>query len=213
MTIYTAIFGNYEQLKEPVIVTPGWCYICFTDQHFESDIWETVSVPTATDPRREARKYKALFHNYIDDKYSMWLDGSFRITVDLTRFWNQHYGLPFSAPNHPTRHCVYKEISSVLSNGRGGAAKIIEQGEHYRSIGVPANGGVITSGILLRERTQSCIDLCGEWWEETNAWSLRDQVSFCKVSMGKPFTTFKFNYTNNRELIYIQHKKKSTFAV
>lgn len=37
---YTVISGPYDTLKEPVIETDGWKYICFTDQELVSDIWE-----------------------------------------------------------------------------------------------------------------------------------------------------------------------------
>jgi hypothetical protein len=29
--VYTFIFGDYDDLKSPTIMTPGWDYICFTD--------------------------------------------------------------------------------------------------------------------------------------------------------------------------------------
>ena len=42
--IYTAIFGDYDTLKEPLVITPGWKYICYTDQDFESKVWEIKKV-------------------------------------------------------------------------------------------------------------------------------------------------------------------------
>lgn len=38
--LYTAIFGNHDKLKEPV-VTNGWEYILFTNnRELKSDIWD-----------------------------------------------------------------------------------------------------------------------------------------------------------------------------
>ncbi len=209
MTVYTALFSDYEKLKEPQVYTPDWNYICYTDQPFKSNIWEIKKIP-ATNPRREARRIKALFHMFIDDPFSLWIDGSFIINCDLNEFWNKYFTAPFSAPVHPTRKCVYEEIRTVLNAKRGGSDYIVAQREKYKSLNVPENNGLITSGVLLRQNTVECRKLCEEWWHETDTYSLRDQVSFAKVSLNNPnFHTFKWDYRFGREFIYVQHNHKS----
>jgi hypothetical protein len=37
--IYTCIFGNYDLLRDPLIVNEKWDYICFTDQDIKSNVW------------------------------------------------------------------------------------------------------------------------------------------------------------------------------
>jgi hypothetical protein len=65
--IYTAIFGPYEELKEPTVITPGWKYICFTDQPLKSNVWNVNQVKHGDllSSQRRARQYKILFQNYI----------------------------------------------------------------------------------------------------------------------------------------------------
>lgn len=207
-TVYTAIFGKYERLKEPTIVSKGWKYICYTDQPFESNVWEIRQVKSPEDPRRESRKYKALFWNYVETEYSMWVDGSFLINCDLNKFWQSYFRLPFSAPKHPTRKCVYEEIKSVVAAGRGGCEKIKDQYNHYQKLGIPAKNGITTSGVILRQATPECKSLCEEWWNETSKWSSRDQVSFAAVNIGKSFHVFNWSYPIARDLKYIKHSDK-----
>ena len=42
MICYTCITNKYDNLKDPRVVTPGWKYICYSDEQQKSDIWETV---------------------------------------------------------------------------------------------------------------------------------------------------------------------------
>ena len=28
---YTVLSGDYDTLKKPTVITPGWKYVCFTD--------------------------------------------------------------------------------------------------------------------------------------------------------------------------------------
>ena len=57
--VYTAILGSiYDDLKEPTVISPGWKYVCFTDQPLQSNIWEIRPVPTTGNPQRQARELK-----------------------------------------------------------------------------------------------------------------------------------------------------------
>ena len=43
--IYTYIIGGYDSVKEPKVVTPGWDYICVTDNpNLKSEVWNIVNI-------------------------------------------------------------------------------------------------------------------------------------------------------------------------
>lgn len=207
-TIYTCILGPYEKLKEPKVITPGWEYVCYTDQVFESKIWKIFQIGPVDNSRLTARMIKALFYNYVYTYCSIYIDGSFEINCDLNKFWNKYSILPFSAPKHPQRDCVFLEVEEIIKCKRGGREGIEAQIESYRGT-IPEHNGIITSGILLRQKTPFCMDLCAAWFEETSKWSLRDQVSFAKVSLGKPIHTFLYRYNAEDSFIYHPHKEKN----
>lgn len=203
---YTALFGNYEELKEPTIISDGWRYVCFTDQPLKSDVWEIVPIKITEDAQVMARWYKIM--GWIDWQYSMWIDASFQINKDLNDWWNERFISPFSCASHPLRNDVYAEGRNCIINGRGNADDIQRQMIKYEKAGFPANQGIITSGILLRENTQENIDLHEKWWKELTEGSTRDQISFAYVSLGIDWVnTYKWDYSQSKEFKYHKHFK------
>lgn len=205
-TVYTAMIGQYEDLKTPTVITPGWRYICYTDQAITDPVWEIKQVDVTMDAQRMARYIKINFHKYVTSEYSLWLDASFRIDCDLSKFW-QHFRSPITAPAHPIRNCVYREVESCIFNKRGDSDVIRRQGDAYRAANVPPFAGIITSGVLMRQKTPACIKICEEWWTELSQWSNRDQIAFARVTTRIAVPTFKWDYTNNRDLHFVKHYK------
>lgn len=205
-TCYTCILGSqYDDLKDPTVISAGWQYICYTDQPLQSKVWQIFQVPPTDNPQRQARAIKIMA--FTRWKYSLWLDASFQINMDLNKLWDNYFRSPFTAPRHPLRHCVYHEIDSCIANRRGDARELLAQKEAYKAAGVPANANtIITSGVLMRENTLDCIALCNEWLGELQQWSVRDQVAFGRVSIGKEFYTFNWDYSQSKELKHFKHK-------
>lgn len=201
---YTALFGNYEELKTPKVVTPGWDYICFTDQEITDPVWQIVKVPLdGRNPQKLSRMYKIVIFKVWEQ--SIWIDASFLINTDLNAWWNKFFKKGFSASRHPIRNCIYAEGEHCIKINRG-AAGIAEQLAEYKTLGIPRNNGVITSGLLMRENTAEVIALCNQWWKETATHSIRDQVSFGKVSLGSNVLhTYQWDYRQSPHFIYRKH--------
>lgn len=203
---YTAILGSiYDDLKDPTVLSPDWDFVCFTDQPLTSDVWKIVQVHSTDNPQRQARELKiTAFKQW---QYSLWLDASFQINMDLNKLWDNYFRAPFTAPRHPLRHCVYHEIDSCIANRRGNVNQLLAQKAHYKDLGIPNHGNnIITSGVLMRENTADCIALCNDWLAELQQWSVRDQVAFGKVSIMREFHMFSWDYSQSRELKYNKHK-------
>lgn len=207
--IYTAIFGPYEELKEPTVVTPGWDYICYTDQPFESKVWRVIHTPLyLNNPQFLARRHKILWHILPEIKkyeFNMWIDASFTIACDLNEWWDRHFKAPFTCAKHPIRSCVYVEADICISHGRGNAIDIREQVLFYRSQGLPARNGVISSGILMRQNTLE--PFYDAWFSNTNKFSLRDQLSFAYTSWVwdvKP-NLIDWDYRERKDFIFLTH--------
>lgn len=206
--IYTAIFGPYDELKEPLYVTPGWRYICYTDQPFKSKVWEIRPIKDFTNngPQHSARWFKLMFHECILAPLSIWVDGSFTINTDLNKFVETRHKGQFSCAKHPIRNDVFDEGRACINNKRGPRDPILKQITSY--IGrVPRKNGLITSGILIRNRTPEVIELCEKWWEELSNKSNRDQISFALVSMGYEHLihTYDWDYRTAKDFIFKTH--------
>lgn len=205
-TCYTAIFGQYDDLKDPIIVTPGWRYICFTDQPFQSQVWQVVQRPMMPEgAKRTARYYKIMFHRHIEDEYSLWVDGSFVINCDLNKWW-ERFREPMTCIRHPLRSCVYKEAQACIDQRRDVAAIIQKQIDNYRVFGVPENNGLIQSGLIMRKLSQTVINLCDIWWQHLSLYSVRDQLSFAFASWRVPgHYVIEYDYSRENDFLYLYH--------
>lgn len=204
-TIYTAIFGNYDDLKEPRVVTPGWRYICFTDQPLKSKVWEIAHRPMlAPGNHRTARYYKIMFHRHIETEFSIWLDASFVINCNLDEWW-QRYKQPITCVRHPHRDCVYEEANACIRQVKD-AHLVSKQILNYRNIGMPAGNGVISSGIIMRSMDQEVINLCDLWWQEVERFSVRDQISFAYATWKLPIHNLtEYDYSTGLDFLYLYH--------
>jgi hypothetical protein len=210
-TVYTAIFGPYDDLKEPEVVTEGWKYICYTNQDFKSDVWEVRRVPVMDiGPAKTARYYKIMSHKHIETEFSLWIDGTFVINTDLNEWWKK-FKKPFTAIRHPFDNCIYKDAAACLELGRGDRKAIERQIAFYKALNIKKNIGLIASGILMRQRCSTVNQFCNTWWEQVRRWSERDQIAWGYAKHRHPGVVNKidWNYTKEKEFIHIPHLGKS----
>lgn len=211
MTVYTAIFGQVDELKEPFVVTEGWNYICYTDQDFVSNVWDVRKVPLMQwGPQKTARWYKINFHKCIDDPFSLWVDGTFFINCNLDQWWEDRFHRPFTTIEHPFDDCIYKDAQSCVELGKANHSEIERQTDLYKHLGIKKHSGLISSGILMRENTMQVKKLCSTWWQQVEQWTSRDQIAFGYAQHKHPgvHKSVKWNYTKETEFIHVPHLTK-----
>lgn len=202
--IYSALFGNYEEIKQPKIITPGWTYLLYTDQDIKSNIWDVIKLGEPEDKTMASRLIK--IKGFSNWKQSIWIDASFIINTDLNQWWERHFKKGFSAAKHPLRNCVYQEGMDCILSKRGNRLDIERQLNVYKSEKVPNKSGIITSGLLMRENTPDVIELCEKWWEEVEKYSSRDQIGFGKVFINSECVhTYDWDYRREKDFIYMFH--------
>lgn len=207
--VYTALFGDYENLKEPLVITPGWKYICLTDQKLTSNAWQVIQSNYA-EPKDNcqnvARWFKIMKY---EGAQSLWLDASFQINTNLDDFWNKHYKGGICAPKHPARACAHREAQVCMRMGLD-TERVQKQITRYANQGLPYNAGLISSGILMRDNSQPVKDFCSLWWEQILNGSLRDQIGFAYTDWKMPgiANTFSYDYRVRQEFIYTKHYHK-----
>lgn len=204
MTVYTVIFSNYEELKDPVVVTPGWEYICYTDQPLKSKVWQIKKV-SVKDPLISAREYKL---TKFPEGCSLWLDASLRINCDLNKFW-RNFTSPFTVVSHPWRTCAFREVAACIENKRDDADALFKQGDFYGRQGLPRDNGLIASGILLREDTPEVREFCELWFEQIKL-STRDQIGFAYTEwkLNKYWPRINYDYRTGKYFLFTTHYKR-----
>lgn len=184
--VYTALFGDYDDLIDPKQDYEGCDFICFTDRKdLKSDIWE-IHIVEKIDlpPNMMNRKYKILPHFYLNEyKYSMYIDSNIKIInnpLDLAyKYLNYHN---FVMPNHFARNCIYIEADECVKQGKTTFAETRSQIKFYQSKGLPKGYGLGENNILLRFHNEERVKrIMSEWWHELNTYTNRDQLSLSYV--------------------------------
>ncbi len=205
--VYTAIFGNKDKLIEPQYVPDDFDFICFTDQDFDSQVWQIRKVKGNFDnPRLSAKIFKILPHRYLPEyELSIWVDGNILIKGNINKLVDKYLSqAPLAFFDHrnlqlDARSCIYQEAEALLEMAKKGKIKddpniIKKQVGDYRLQGYPEQNGLIVGGIILRKHNlPEVINLMEKWWEEINKYSIRDQLSFNFVA-----------WQNNANFVYME---------
>lgn len=214
VVIYTAVLGDYDELKNPLYVDKKIDYVCFTNNtELTSDIWHMVNIDVADgEYRRYARKLKMsphiLFPQY---ETSIWVDAKFLIKADLRSYIEKYQkNKPILCFPHFERNCIYEEGKACIKSGRGKKEAIERQLEQYYKQGYPSEAGLYETGCLVRKHNNLvCQRIMNDWDLELKKYSLRDQISFPYVCWKNEFLPdiCDLNILENEWLIYTEHKR------
>jgi hypothetical protein len=187
--VYTALFGDYDQLE--AVQFGGVEHVCFTDQRdLKVEGWVVRQVeglpPNLSDDDRTrlARRFKLLPHECLPE-YRVWIwhDANLKLRrrpADLLAFYLRDADI--ATFPHPERACIYEEAQACINGGKDASDKILRQVERYRSYGYPAGNGMIWSALIVRRNTPEVRALNEAWWAELASGSRRDQLSFNYVA-------------------------------
>ena len=194
---YTSITGNYDNLKEPTIISEGWRYICFTNNpNISSNAWEILPIPTELTTLSDVktqRMIKICPHRYLPDyDECIWVDGNITIQCDLNEFTSQYCNNEFCTVKHYARNCIYDECNAVISIRKDTRTHAEEIKAKLKSEGYPRNFGLAETNLMYRKNTTSVKRICEAWGEQmlTNG-THRDQLTFNYV-LWKLGTSIKY---------------------
>ncbi len=198
IVVYTALVGDYDELKIPECLNPEIDYVCFTDKYYAGyNPWE-IRYPDYfnSDPTRVARYYKLNPHVLFPDyDIAIWVDANFLILKgnDFKELIQKHTnsGKIISLAKHPFRNCVYEEAESCIRMSKDNNERLLNQVSKYKEDGMPANFGLSETGVLISNPANKQTSLFfTAWWKQLLTFSKRDQISF-------PYVIFKLNERYN----------------
>ncbi|MEJ5177561.1 glycosyltransferase domain-containing protein [Erwinia sp. MYb416] len=185
--VYTAIFGDYDDLLEPDYVDSSIDYICFTNnKSLKSSHWIVKYVDNfngVTDNARLNRIYKFMPHRFLSDyDESLYIDGNIKIAgKNLSNAFD--FALKnkmISIPPHAERECIYEESLACLRLGKGEPDRIKKQMQFYKNEGFPEKYGLYENNIIFRKHgCEKIKTIMEEWLEMITKFSSRDQLSLC----------------------------------
>ena len=131
-----------------------------------------------TTPRMEAKIYKILFHKFIKEEYSIWIDGNVFLKFQEDYYYKLLGDYDIAVKQHPGWNCLYEEAKQCKLQKKDKFSLIDKQIEKYRNEGYPENAGLAECQMIIRRNTPEVRRLCEAWWAEICANSSRDQISF-----------------------------------
>lgn len=183
LVVYTAVFGSYDDLKDPIQKFEGCDFVCFTDQKdITSSIWDIRYVDSVElTPALHNRYYKMFPHKiFADYKYSLYVDANISILSNPIDLIDKYLSkdIFFACPRHFERDCIYDEAEECIRLGRAFKSDVISLINRYNEEGFPKHFGLAENNILLRcHDTSQLDDLMSDWWECINNGPMRDQLS------------------------------------
>lgn len=177
--VYTALFGDYDELYTPLFKPEGVDFVCFTDRPRVSSAWEIrVVEPNTKDPALESRRYKFLPWDYLPEyDRSLYVDSNLILIADFLLIYHQWLrGRPFVAWSHSERSSVYEECEAILASRRREPDPIIDEYAFLKSEMVPPHTGLIVGSVLWRDHRDSDVErLMRDVWDHIAGFSGHDQ--------------------------------------
>lgn len=211
IVVYTALFGGYDTLQEPVFGTSRCNFVCFTDDAtLTSSRWTIVHLTAAGDPTLMNRHIKLHPHIYVPEyEISVYVDANLKMLRDPAELVDRYLAhSTFAAPRHHERDCVYDEIQTCVDAGKADAAVARAQVERYRSSQYPEHNGLTENRVLLRRHHDPAVSALMEaWWTELLSGIKRDQACLQVVCWRMGFTIHQMNedVVCGRHFVYQPH--------
>ena len=162
--IYTIITGNYDTIKQPMVLTPGVEYYLFTNnpEIIDTGVWKVVQIRSEQWQGRTerennillSRKVKMLPHKYlpVDAERSIYIDADMLIKEPLTKLLNDlHEDTLFAVCRHSYCKSVNEEINDLKAKAMVNATLVENQWQHYVEWGFKDNVGISENGLLIRK--------------------------------------------------------------
>lgn len=196
VAVYSCITGNYDSLREPLLVDDLLDYYLISDaKKNNGSIWKHLDIPN------ESKKYSGgminrfcklnpwIFFGGYD--YSIYIDGNVEIVSDIRSLCavarDSKIGIAMHL--HNKRDCVYTECEVCKLYKRGNKDAIDKQMMKYRQEGFPEHFGMVEATIIVVDlKNDIAKEVMLEWWNElVLSCSGRDQLSFPYVLWKKGF--------------------------
>lgn len=217
IAIYTAVYGNYDIILEPLYKDPMCDYYIFTDQDVpENSIWKKrdfTDFPIDVKSNFLKNRYiKMLPHKVLPEyDYSVYIDGNLQITSEISLYFkcfNPKSGIAMH--KHPSNTGIYEEVKYNCRLGKitEAEAKMLKQ--EYKSNGMPEHFGMFECNVICRRSCDpNCIQIMEKWWEAVKKGVKRDQLYFTYILYltGYKFCDLKLLGNNiNANPMFIRYK-------
>lgn len=180
--IYTALFWNYDKLRDPKKVDTNIDYICFTDdKKLSSKAWKIIYIKPVLSPNMENRRYKILTHKFLKEyDQSLYIDANIQIINKISKLFDEYLSnSDIACPKHLERNCAYQEFEKCIEIGLVNKKMASTQKVLYEKEWFPKNFWLYEMSIIFRNhKSEKVIDIMTRWFNQLEKYTQRDQLSF-----------------------------------
>ena len=186
IAVYTAEFGKYDDISEPVIHPDNIDYFLITDRKPAVPGCWKVKNPRDCIPE-EYRKSPLLSNRWCkmhphllfpEYRVSVYIDANFLIVSDFTDLINRMGDYPVAMFRHKNRICVYKEVDACVIKEKAPKDTLEAHRKRLKDHGVPENYGLLEATVIARRHHDPrCVELMEKWWEAFLQGCGRDQIA------------------------------------
>lgn len=201
--VYTSIIGDFDELREPEVVSDECEYICYTDQPLVSNIWKIINVSVMEEGEAKTSKYYKIMQPTEGYDKIIWVDGSMKIIGDTAKFISLLPDCNIVTSKHRVFPTIEKELNACLQMKKDEPDIMKSQVKEY-TFNNPYTH--CQNGIMVKYGDVS--NAMSIWWEEVRNKSKRDQLSFewSMEQANQKYCTFDFNITKPYFKWFSKHK-------
>ncbi|MBC7088633.1 MAG: DUF616 domain-containing protein [Tissierellales bacterium] len=169
--VYTAIYGGYDKLWQPKVISRSWQYRVYTDRPLDGKAWKVIQQPLPYGAAKNS-KFIKITHPMENFDNILWIDGCVEIKKDLNEFISRLPKGDIVVGSHPINRSLGAELRACISMGKDNPEIMRKQVEEYGDFPIP---DFPQNTIILRRKNIPATDV---WWNEVKNKSKRDQLSF-----------------------------------
>ena len=183
--IYTAIVGNYDEIRQPLVVDSRFDYFLFSNtiQEKQVGVWQIKPIEYINPDQIKIARYVKTHPETLLPDYAatLWMDANIQIADNwvyerFVELYNQ--GAQIASVKHPERDCVYEEMFTVCSTKWESIETAWRWNYYLRKNRYPMYNGLFETNILYRVNSVAIQKVDEEWWICIEQYSRRDQLSF-----------------------------------
>ena len=186
IVVYTALYGAYDIIREPLTRPDNIDYVLLTDQEFPpKTVWKRCGREELLP--QELRKDSVLCNRWCkmhphllfpEYEYSVYVDANIWIISDMTPVAAGLDRYPIAMFRHKKRDCAYDEVQACIDQKKADPASLRLHEKLLYAHGVPPKWGLLEASVIARKHGDPrCVALMEDWWNAFRENSRRDQIS------------------------------------
>ncbi len=184
--IYTAIVGDYDTIRQPLVVDDRFDYYLFSNdiQELQVGVWQVRPIPYHNNTLAKVARWVKTHPEFLlpDYTYSVWVDANIQICTPTVYERITHLSgtdVLFASMWHHERDCIYDEAVELLALSVEHERVVYKWIRHLLSEGYPRHNGLYETGVMYRRHGDPRVKIVDTlWWKCIESHSKRDQLSF-----------------------------------